>query len=172
MDSTLYIYTGIFPGEEGRYLYSVASGYNIGNPPNYEQKCEDWFFSQFDMVYQTASTLSCPCDRRLAMYDRRWQKDRHQAQSGSQMTCYYQRHLRFTTATQVYISCLKIYIQQMYIIASYQHRININISANGVTLKQGSHILEIKLVMSDKYLKHAPILNNEHILSIYYQKLC
>ncbi|KAK2157058.1 hypothetical protein NP493_1917g00000 [Ridgeia piscesae] len=87
-------------GEDGRYLYRVASG-KI-DFINYEAKCQDWYYSQnpWYMWYQRVTTLPCPCDRRLAYYDRRWQRDRHQAHTESRMTCYYQRNMRLTRATQ------------------------------------------------------------------------
>ena len=99
----------------------MASGKNI---VNYEQKCEDWYYNQ-NLQYlflQIITTLSCPCDRRLARFDRRWKKDRYPSFSGSPMTCYYQRNLRVTRATQVHLSCI---IYRAFITATYQPLVNI-----------------------------------------------
>ncbi|KAI0221528.1 Mucin-like protein [Lamellibrachia satsuma] len=86
-------------GLTGRYLHRVASGKIT---VNYEEKCKVWYYSQnqADVFLQMITTLPCPCDRRLARYDRRWKKDRNPSYSGSSMACYYQRNLRVTRATQ------------------------------------------------------------------------
>ena len=87
-------------GQTGRYLYRVASG---KTDINYNQKCKDWFNSQdLSTLYRKmVATLPCPCDLRLASRDNRWKQDTKPAHSGTQMTCYYQRNLRTTKATQV-----------------------------------------------------------------------
>ena len=102
------IYVLTFSGQTGRYLYRVASGKRA---VNYEEKCEDWYYSQnqADVFLQMITTLPCPCDRRLARSDRRWKKDRNPSFSGSPMACYYQRNLRVTRATQVDLSCIALY---------------------------------------------------------------
>ena len=134
--SYLYFYIS---GEDGRYLYRVASGKPDPGAINYEAKCLDWYLSQ-NMEYiwfQKMFTLSCPCDRRLALLDRRWQWDRHQKWSESQISCFYQRNMRFTSATQVWISCVKNMYSwlQHNISASDQQNINIYNNNQSIQIK-------------------------------------
>ena len=91
----------LLSGETGRFLYRLTS--DSTNDVNYDQKCVDWYYSQnmFLIDLQVLLAPSCPCDRQLARFDRRWQMDVELALTGSSMECYYQRFLSFTTATHV-----------------------------------------------------------------------
>jgi len=87
-------------GEQGRYMFRVASG---SHEVNYDQKCYNWHAAEMRrwrlVLFYWRWTRPCPCDKRLAWMDGRWRADYIQYYNtrGEKM-CYYERIPRWQSA--------------------------------------------------------------------------
>ena len=72
-------------------MFQIATGRHT---INYDQKCYNWFAKEMKRLlvirYLLSQTLICPCERRLADLDGRWQFDSAQYHANFDHRCYYE----------------------------------------------------------------------------------